>query len=286
MFEPRRVECPVCRSATAELWRVVEGFDYFRCAGCESIAIDPRVLSDVDDGRFIQAYRENYWRDELSAAKERSYGPALARVAEVLLYARRPVRRFLDVGAGPGYLLDALSCYLPASKDLFHGVELFPPKAHTSHPNYHAGPVASLSGTFDAGSCIEVVEHLTPTMLGHLLGQLAEHSAPQALFIVNSGLPEYVLHEDPGYMDPLRRGHIVSYSIAAMRMIGAEHGFSVLPLRGKSWAYLLEYHSESPRDEPLDRIWSALPENKQILHDPAMGSLLYVLGIDTARVSS
>ena len=282
-----KVACPVCDGSTTRPWSVVAGYAYSECASCESIFIDPGILREIDGGFAIVDYTESYWRSELQSAWERSYGSSLARVAEAILYSRRPIRRFLDVGSGPGFLLDALSTYLPDSAGRFFGVERFPPEQRTRHPNYTVGDVASLCGRFDAGCCIEVFEHLTPKMLTTLLGQLAEKSEPDALYIVNTGLPAFVNAEDRGYMDPTGRGHIVSYGLAGVAAIAARFGFQVIPLPGKTWAYCLEYRSTSGQKGSVrDRIWSPVPENQAILHDTRMGSLMYVLAIDTARAYS
>lgn len=279
--------CPVCDSGETRPWSVVGGYQYSECASCDSIFIDPGVLREIDSGFAIVEYKESYWRSELTSAWERSYGSSLARAAETILYSRRPIRRFLDVGSGPGFLLDALSTYLPDSAERFFGVELFPPAERTRHPNYVVGDVASLSGTFDAGCCIEVFEHLTPGMVSTLLGQLADKSEPDALYLVNTGLPAFVNREDRSYIDPTGRGHIVSYGLRGVEALASPFGFRVLPLPGKSWAFCLEFGAASPETGSiLDRIWSPVPENKAMLHDSRMGNLMYVLGIDTARAYS
>jgi hypothetical protein len=72
----------------------------------------------------------------------------------------------------------------------------------------------SLESTFDAGVCIEVIEHLTPATLRTLVAQLAGRSRPGSLYLFNSGQPAFVEQEDPAYLDPHGRGHVVSYSIA------------------------------------------------------------------------
>lgn len=277
------VQCPICGEDGATPWRVVDDYAYLECGRCDSIFIDPVVIAEIDAGASIVDYSGDYWERERSAAHERSFGSSLARVAEVLLYARRPVRRFLDIGSGPGFLLDALSAYLPASRQVFHGVELFPPRETTSHPNFVRGAIADLHGRFDAGCCIEVVEHLTPTMLRGMLEQLAGRSEPGAIYIFNTGLPEYVKGEDPGYMDPKRRGHIVSYGLKGMAHIAASLGFACLPIVGKPWAFCLEYLPEEGLPPLQPRIWSPRPENRALLHDREMGSALYVLALETAR---
>jgi hypothetical protein len=264
-------------------YREVSGVAYFECKECGSLLAERSVLDAVDEGSFHRRYDESYWEVELAAARERAYGPALARVSETLLYARRPVRRFLDAGAGPGFLLDALSTYLPASKGIFWGVETYPPRVRTSNPQYVVGAMDTLPGKFDAGLCMEVVEHLTPRMVSSLGSSLAKLSEPDTIVLFNTALPAFVKSVDPGYLDPYVRGHIASYSQKAIGLLLSPFGFRVSPLRGKDWAYVVEYQPTSAVEPLEDRIWTALPENKQILIDPEMGSVLYGLGLDTAR---
>ena len=128
--------CPICESADPAPFARVAGYPYFNCRACDSIFIDPEVLTQIDCGEFVRTYDQTYWVAETEEARKRSFGPAIARVAELFLYARKPIARFIDIASGPGYLLDALSIYLPSSKGLFWGVERFPPTTYTSHPNY------------------------------------------------------------------------------------------------------------------------------------------------------
>lgn len=128
----------------------------------------------------------------------------------MFLLARWPIHAFLDIGAG--YLLDALETLLPELSGMFHAVELFPPPMphRTNHPNYVIGSVGDLNRNFDAGVCIEVIEHLTPATLAKLVRQLAQRSNPDALYLFNSAQPSFVETQDRGYLDPLKRGHVVS----------------------------------------------------------------------------
>ena len=48
--------------------------------------------------------------------------------------------------------------------------------------------------------------------------------------------------------------------------------------------FALEYDYEELNVNIQDRIWSVLPENLKILNDKNMGSVLRVLGLETARV--
>ncbi len=275
--------CPVCGAAATRPYHLVETHQFYECEACDSLFVDPAVIAEMDAGRPIRGYDQAYWKTEARESRARSFGPALSRVAETLLYARLPVRRFLDIGTGPGFLLDALSTYLPASRDLFWGIEQFPPEQHTTHGNYVIGGLADLPGTFQAGVCIEVIEHLTPAMLRNLIAALAAKSEPNSLYLFNTGLSSFVKNGHGDYLDPLGRGHIVAWGLAGLARLFEEHGFRLIPLPGKSWAFLVEYQP-TPSDIQFDqRIWYPVAANKAILHDPVMGSHMYVVGIDTAR---
>jgi hypothetical protein len=277
-------KCAVCGLSNTSLFSTVDDFEYYECQSCESIAVCSGVVQEIDSGSAVRTYDETYWRSESISAISRSWGWSLARVAEIFLYARIDVHRFLDIGTGGGHLLDSLATYLPDSKSVFWGVELYPPPVHSMHEHYRHGSVSELEGTFQAGLCMEVVEHLTPIMLSAMLKDLSDRSDCGAIYMFNTGLPAYVKHSDPKYLDPLRRGHIVSYGLPAIAQIAAPFGFTLSALPGRDWAYVLEYRPEEPVERPLaGRIWSAREHNKKILRDSKMGNLMYVLGIDTAR---
>ncbi|HHT9125908.1 MAG TPA: methyltransferase domain-containing protein [Candidatus Brocadiia bacterium] len=278
--------CPCCGKSTNNRVKNINGYDYFQCANCKLIFIDSQLIDKIDNGFNIVKYDYTYWENELPSAKDRSYGAALARMAEVFYYCRIPIKKFLDIGTGAGYFLDAVSKYLPNNANLFYGVEKFPPPSEfqTKSPNYIIGDVSDINSKFDAGMCMEVLEHLTPKMVRSLLEGLAKISNPGALYIFNTGLQEYVLNENINYLDPVKRGHILSYSIKAINLISKEFEFSVLPIRGKTWAFVLEYKSRTSNDENIEsRIWSALEHNLSILSDKDMGSVLRILGLETSR---
>lgn len=279
--------CPCCASNKTLLFTTVSGYDYFSCKSCDSLFIDTGYLSRIDNGFQIVKYEKSYWDEELNSAKERSYGVTLARMAEAVYYCKRPINKFLDIGTGPGYFLDAIEKLLPDHSNLFYGVELFPPDvAHrTKSKNYIIGDVGDLKHKFDCGICMEVIEHITPKMLDDILKKLAHVSNPDALYIFNTGMPEYVIHEDRGYLDPTKRGHIVSYSIKAVSIIAARHGFVTHKINGKTWAFALEFTTQRDRSEEdiRSRIWHAQKHNLNILSDTNMGHVLKILGLETSR---
>lgn len=290
LFKKRltKQQCPCCQSLLTEELLQVSQFNYFQCNNCSTLFIDPKVIEQIDQGMGLIEYTESYWQNEVHSALERAYSVALARMAELLHYSRIPVTHFLDLGTGPGYFLDAVTAYLPEHHHVFYGVEKFPPPAihRTQSKNYFIGDLRELPFRVDAGLCMEVIEHLTPRMLAKLLDDLAAISTEQAIYIFNSGQPSYVLHEDMNYLDPIVRGHILSYSLDAVKRIAQPHGFTLFPLVGKTWAFVLEYHSCQTASTPKQfqqRIWNALPENLALLQDSRMGSALRLLGLETAR---
>jgi hypothetical protein len=281
--------CPVCGSSSVNPFRRVKEYDYFKCLKCEVLFLSPDLLAKIDEGFGLIQYSNTYWQEELAAARQRSWGPALARVAELFLYARLPIRKCIDIGSGPGYLLDALQHQLPSSGHIFFAHELFPPERQycTTNPNYVTGNLSTLDFQFDAGTCIEVIEHLTPLMVKNLFADLARKSNPNSIYLFNTGLSLYIEKEDINYLDPYVRGHIMGWSVKGVAALVQHLGFNITAIPGKTWAFIAEYRPNHGFDRTLtDRIWHALPENVNTLRDKQTGDVMYVLGLDTARAYS
>ena len=274
------VDCPICLSGRSDWYASIDGHSYFTCGRCDSIHIDPAVIDMLDaGGSLVGDYTEEYWEQERVGAIERAQGMSLCRAGEAILYCRRPVKRFLDVGAGPGLLLRELQHLIDPDAEIFHGVEKYPPPYAAQSPNFHVGDIHQMEGPFDAGVCIEVVEHLTPAMLDGLVRGLAEVSVPGSLWLFNTGMPDYVRNEDPAYLDPVHRGHIISYSLAGIRRYFEQHGFVVRAMPGRSFGFFVEYQPiESPGYEA--RFCAPLPENMRLLQ---RHGLLYHAAFETAR---
>lgn len=218
--------CPCCQSKKLTDFKDVQQFHYLRCLSCGTIFIDHHYLNQIDDGLNLVKYGQDYWDFQASLSKERAYGIALSRMAEAFHYARIPIYRFMDIGAGPGYFLDAVAKLLPNHADVFWAIEKFPPpqEYRTKSPHYIIGDLKDLDFKIDGGICIEVAEHLTPKMLSNLFKGMAYISNPGALYEFNTGLPQHVINEMPGYLEPLQNGHIISYSIKAIELLANPHG--------------------------------------------------------------
>lgn len=252
---------------------------------CESIFIDPDIIDAMDNGVSLIEYTEEYWNMEFQAAKERCFGACMARLAEVIYYATIPITNFLDIGGGTGLLLDAISAYLPDNASHFYSVERYPSKDgwRTKNKNFYTCSYAETGLQFQAGLCMEVIEHLTPKMLVDMFGDIATVSSDKAIYLVNTGMPRYVKEQDPRYLDPFVRGHIISYSIQAVRSLLGPIGYRVFPIRGKDWAFCIEYNSDNADKDITRRVWNALPENLSLLKDSKMGSIMQILGRESVN---
>lgn len=278
--------CIVCNSSIIKFFREVDTVKYFECGKCNSLFADPEFVNQLQLKN--SHYDDKYWENETTASRERSFGSSINRVCEVFLYSRIPIKRFLDVGSGPGYLLDALSVLAPDYKNLFYGCEVFPPppQFRTEHKNYKVGSISDLNEKFSAGVCIEVIEHLSPEILKGLVKQLADVAEDEAVFYFNSAQPAFVKTVDPNYLDPFIRGHIVSYSLKGLKNIFADYEFTVIELPGRDWCFLAEYRSKSKLSNTeglLNRLWTAVPQNVSVLKENGFGPLMYSIGLESAR---
>jgi hypothetical protein len=279
--------CAVCAEAAAEPYRIVDGVQFRSCERCGCVIAEPDFMRRVEAGEVVN-YQGAYWDAEVSAAEERSFGSSLIRVAEVIRLCRIPIERFIDIGSGTGSLLDSLDRLLPELSDRFYGIELFPPEAHrrSRHPNYRVGSLGSLAERFDAGVCIEVVEHLTPAMVRRLAFDVAQRANQGGLFYFNSAQPSFVASHDPGYLDPLGRGHIASYSVTAAAHLFGPAGFRVIALPGRDWGFLAEFTDDREAvgtDQLFDRLWHPNPENMHMLESARFGPLMVGMGLEASR---
>jgi SAM-dependent methyltransferase len=228
-----RIECPCCYNFRTEFYQFINGYNYYKCHGCGSLFIAPEWILQIDQGNSLVDYQGDYWKFEIESSRKRSFGSNMARLSEVIHYAKRNIEVFLDIGSGPGFVLDAVKYFIPSSADKFYAVEKYPPpidnlnSTRTKCKNYYIGEIYDFPRKVDAGMCIEVIEHLTPTMFKNLLSSIAKISNDGAVYIFNTGMPEYVINEDPHYLDPVKRGHIMSYSLEAVKFIAKDIGFNV-----------------------------------------------------------
>ena len=278
--------CPVCHSESKQ-YSCIDGYNYFNCDTCDLIYIDPKIIFMTDNGNSIVNYDETYWKNEISSAKARAYNDSVGRLTELMYYAKIPIKTIVDIGTGPGYLLDFVHKNMQHLDDKFYGIEKYPPHVdyQTKSNNYFIGEVKDFYKSIDAGVCIEVIEHLTPLMFKNLLLQLKNKSNKNAIYMFNTGLSSMVKNGNNQYLDPIRRGHIISWSIKAVKHLAHKYKFSVREIEGKNFAFVLEFDVDSKhiKENIIDRVWSPLEENLNLLRSDNLGDLLVTFGRSQVR---
>ncbi len=283
------IHCPLCQTTRARsLIKKINNFSYHHCLACDFIFINTDILQDIDNGKKVFEYQHEYCEEELDSAKQRSWGSSIARMSECFHYCKIPINNFIDIATGSGYFLDAVEHFLPDSSKRFFGWEKYPPEKEfqTKHDNYITSDLSEINVKFQAGLCIEVIEHLTPKQVHSLLHDLRDKIDEGAFFIFNTGLVDYVLKEDMDYLDPLRRGHICAWSVTALNILLHDLGYTCYPIGTKTWAIGIEFKAvrhEPNNEDIINRIWSILPENRKILEDESSGGVIKILGLESAR---
>ena len=65
--------CPLCAKGQLKPLRVMEDVSYLRFEGCGSILAENNFLERTMAGE-ARTYGDDYWSEELKAARERGYG--------------------------------------------------------------------------------------------------------------------------------------------------------------------------------------------------------------------
>lgn len=124
--------CPLCGAAGSEPWATERGFTIVRCDMCRLLFVNPRPAPDAID-RAVRTGVHSGAAEGLEVvarrvpAKVRYYVTQLGALFADRWSAREPVS-WLDVGAGYGELLEAVSRLAPPGSRL-HGLEPMQPKA-------------------------------------------------------------------------------------------------------------------------------------------------------------
>jgi len=83
-----------------------------------------------------------------------------------------------------------------------------------------------------------------------------------ACYVINTGLADFVRKEQPDYLDPTRRGHIVAWTVGSVQYLGKPFGLTATALPGRAWAFLLEKTTDPAMwkaDSMLSKREHALP---------------------------
>lgn len=126
------IACPFCDSARYQPWAEEIGFMAVRCQDCALIYCNPRPsLKAINAAVRTGAHGDDAQGLNVTArrvsAKVRSYRRVLAGLFDDIWAHRRPIS-WLDVGAGYGEVLEAVTALAPAGSHV-EGLEPMRPKA-------------------------------------------------------------------------------------------------------------------------------------------------------------
>lgn len=184
------VACPLCHANDDRPWGAENGYTAVKCGGCGLVYVNPRPRAEdvseanrlgqhrVEGGALHIAYKHSRRKIDRYRRRIRRNLPAMV--------AGGPVS-WLDVGAGYGELVEALTKLLPAGS-VVRGIEPMEPKARSAKARglpVFSGTLDDIDRTFDVVSLINVLSHL-PDVDG-FLGEVAPLLKPGGTLVLVTG---------------------------------------------------------------------------------------------------
>ena len=238
------VPCPVCGEMKHAHWATESGFHVVRCHSCRFIYLNPRPCDEIRNQATQlgahAALEGSDMTERHSPSKIQRYERLFKRILGDVWAARRPIR-WLDVGAGYGEVVEAVTRLAPPGS-MVQGLEPMIPKVDfakkrgiTLRPEF-LGPEV---GKFDFVSSINVLSHVNDPR--DFIRQLSAALAPGGDLVIETGDMGDVQDRSqfPGILDlPDHVGFATRDNVVSMcedvglRIIGTEQlridGFSFL----------------------------------------------------------
>ena len=260
------MRCAVCKANAAQRYRNVDGVGYLRCGACGSLFADPDFLAAEQLSSMPTTTGGMSCMRRGSAASARRCC-AWRRRSRIVVC--RSARSSISAPAPVGCSMHLRHCCQRRSIGSMRSSSIRRPRR--TAPAIRTTSSARWTAcdrTFDAGVCIEVIEHLTPTTLRSLVAQLAAVSRPGSLYLFNSGQPDFVEREDPGLSRSARpRPHRLVFAALVPRASSGRPGSMssrcpaapglFLPSSGRC--------SLVDADALIARLWHPVPENVSML---------------------
>jgi 2-polyprenyl-3-methyl-5-hydroxy-6-metoxy-1,4-benzoquinol methylase len=185
------INCPYCGGSQADPWGVERGFQAVRCRDCSLLYVNPRPRLDAID-RAVQtgAHGEEAGgldvRAHRSQAKVARYERLIGKLFEDVWVKGTPIS-WLDVGAGYGEIVEAVSRLAPAGSDV-QGIEPMAPKAKAARErglNIEQGYLRPGRKKVDFLSNIDVFSHVPD--FRDFLASMRECLKPQGEILIETG---------------------------------------------------------------------------------------------------
>lgn len=161
------VPCPFCRSPKFSLWASERGYNVVRCSDCDFLYVNPRPRKEA----VAEAVQTGVHADNQNVAGRRIakkipiYKKLFGEMFADVWHRQNPVT-WLDVGAGYGEIVEAVSSVAPRGSKVF-GIEPMRPKAEAARAiglnvatGYLDDYVESSRDKVDFISLVDVFSHL------------------------------------------------------------------------------------------------------------------------------
>lgn len=232
------IACPCCGADQPQAWAEELGFQAVRCGACALIYVDPRPTLDsigeaVRSGVHGAEARGLVVTSRRQPYKVGRYRRIFARLFADLWQAGKPVR-WLDVGAGYGEVVEAVSSLAPAGSRI-EGLEPMAPKAEAARRRgLHVTQqyLRPDHPKVDVVSVVDVFSHI-PHFDRFLADVRQVLDAGGQLFMETGNLADLgARSEFPGELG--LPDHLVFAGEAQLRRYLDEAGFRVVALEGEA----------------------------------------------------
>jgi len=160
------VNCPLCGSNKFGPWSSENGYQCVRCGGCRLLYVNPRPCQDlIDKGVQLGVHLEENLNLNVvgrRAAWKVSKSRKLLQENFLDFQTRTNPVRWLDVGAGFGEFVEALTEYLPAGSAC-EGIEPMAPKAEFARSRglrIRQAFLSEVTEKYDVVSILDIFSHI------------------------------------------------------------------------------------------------------------------------------
>ena len=162
----KNINCPLCGCEESTRWAEENGYVAVKCAGCGLVYVNPRpsddlIASGVETGEHSEVEGMRHARARRVPGKVSRYRKLLETEYPDIWCKKEPIR-WLDVGAGYGEVIEAVSSLAP-SGSIVEGVEPMAYKAQEARKlgiEVREGYIEECQRTYDFVSVFNVFSHI------------------------------------------------------------------------------------------------------------------------------
>lgn len=166
MKNTENIPCPYCKSIENDFWGKDNGYNAVKCRKCSFVFVNPRPIATLIDsavktGTHSEEANSINVVNHRIGSKVAMYKSVFKEMFESVWVEKKPIS-WLDVGAGYGEILEAITLLAPSGSKIC-GLEPMKPKAENARKRgltIHEGYIDSIKETYDFISLIDVFSHI------------------------------------------------------------------------------------------------------------------------------